>query len=102
MWTWLAIILSLYAIYYAKKQVDLANAAHTYNQEVLEEIKKQAPGTQQNLKEEMSAILSDFESKIQSQNKMMEAAVPSLLQMMVEEPDKFTQFMNAAEKLKKK
>lgn len=94
MWNFVAVAIALTAVYYVKKRAELTQAA-------LEDIKKLAEETKSNLEAQIAEVLNNYSLKAEAQTRITQAAMPSLLQMMVENPDKFNHLMRAAEKVKK-
>lgn len=79
MWEFVAIVISLSAVYYVKQRSDLTVKA-------LEDMKKLAEETKTSLEGQVADVLDKYGLQAEVQTRITEAAIPSLLQMMVDNP----------------
>lgn len=75
-----AIIVAMFGVKYAKDQVNLAKKTKSETEKLLEkinkrteEIKKISEDTKKSIDEQINTVLKNFDPKVQSESKMMEA-----------------------------
>ena len=89
----IALIVSGFGVFYAKKQVDLAKQTKGDTKKLLEkidqktdEIKRSAETTEKNVNEQIKTLLKNFDPSVQAQNKMMENLGPALMGQIFSSP----------------
>jgi uncharacterized protein HemX len=92
----LALVVAIAGVMYAHQQVQLAKSTKTETEKLLErihkkteDIKKISEDTQKSINEQINTILKNFDPKVQSESKMMESLAPAMLQMAIQDPQKF-------------